>query len=200
MRNTALMSLIFINFCVLNSIVSYGQSKLVINVGAFDRRWAFCGEPKFSLNHDRPSTSCFKVFSGSQKVNSLLHNDRLLGTRRANSAAPVSPAHTSRAPAASGMLGCEAAAERRTGIPCPPAAARSGRSDRVRRLRRPRPAIIRFLTLKGLHASVVAAELKSAYETEALALLTVKSGASTLWKEDLRYTTTQGVEEPLRTT
>jgi hypothetical protein len=35
-------------------------------------------------------------------------------------------------------------------------------------------AAIRFLTLKRLHASAIAAELKSVYETDALALLTVK--------------------------
>jgi hypothetical protein len=33
--------------------VSEDQSKRVSKVGAFDRRWAFCGEPKFSFNHDR---------------------------------------------------------------------------------------------------------------------------------------------------
>jgi hypothetical protein len=37
MRHTALLLLIFIAFCVLNSIVSYDQSKRVIKVGAFDR-------------------------------------------------------------------------------------------------------------------------------------------------------------------
>jgi hypothetical protein len=34
-------------FCVLNSVVSYGQSKRVIKADAFDRQWAFCSEPKF---------------------------------------------------------------------------------------------------------------------------------------------------------
>jgi hypothetical protein len=57
---------------VLNSTVSYEQSKRVITIGAFDRRWVFCGEPKFSFSHDRRFTSCFKSFSTSQKVNSLV--------------------------------------------------------------------------------------------------------------------------------
>jgi hypothetical protein len=35
-------------------------------------------------------------------------------------------------------------------------------------------AVIRFLTLKGLRASAIAAELDSVYGTEALALSTVK--------------------------
>jgi hypothetical protein len=38
---TALMFLIFIICCVLNSIVSYGRSKRVMKIGAFDHRWAF---------------------------------------------------------------------------------------------------------------------------------------------------------------
>jgi hypothetical protein len=71
MCHTALMLLIFISFCVLNSILSYDQSKRAIEVGAFDRRWAFCGEPEFSFNHDRHSTSRFKIFSSSQKGNCL---------------------------------------------------------------------------------------------------------------------------------
>jgi hypothetical protein len=71
MCHTALMLLIFITFCVLNSIMSYDQSKRVTKVGAFDCRWAFCGEPKFSFNPDRRSTSYFKIFFGSQKVNSF---------------------------------------------------------------------------------------------------------------------------------
>jgi hypothetical protein len=49
----------------------HDQSKLVIKVGAFDRRWVFCGKAKFSFNHDHHSTSCFKIFSRSQKVNSF---------------------------------------------------------------------------------------------------------------------------------
>jgi hypothetical protein len=72
MCHTVVLLLTFITFCVLNSIVSYDQSKGVIEVSAFDCRWAFFGEPKFSFNHDRHSTSCFKLFSSSQKVNSLI--------------------------------------------------------------------------------------------------------------------------------
>jgi hypothetical protein len=68
----ALMLLIFITFCVLNSIVSYDRSKHVIQVGAFGRRWFFCGRENFSFNRDRRSTSCFKIFSRSQKVNNLV--------------------------------------------------------------------------------------------------------------------------------
>jgi hypothetical protein len=71
MCHAALMLLIFLSFCVLDSIVSYNQFKHVIKVGAFDRRWAFCGRPKFSFNCDRRSTSCFKNFPPSQKVNSF---------------------------------------------------------------------------------------------------------------------------------
>jgi hypothetical protein len=37
-----------------------------------------------------------------------------------------------------------------------------------------RRTLIRFLTLKSLRASAIAAELLSVYETEALALFTVK--------------------------
>jgi hypothetical protein len=47
MCHVALMLMIFITFCVLNSIVSYGQSKHVIKVGAFDRRWFFVAGQNF---------------------------------------------------------------------------------------------------------------------------------------------------------
>jgi hypothetical protein len=70
MCHTALLLLIFITFCVLNGIVSYDQSKLVTNVDGFNRRWAFCGEPKFSF-----SSPSFKIFSSSQTVNGFLESD-----------------------------------------------------------------------------------------------------------------------------
>jgi hypothetical protein len=69
--HTALMLLTFISFRVLHGIMIHDQFKRVIKVSAVDLRWAFCGEPKFSFNHDRRSTSFFKIFSSSQKVNSL---------------------------------------------------------------------------------------------------------------------------------
>jgi hypothetical protein len=60
-------------------------------------------------------------------------------------------------------------------------------------------AVIRFLTLKGVRASAIAAELKSVYETEALPLSTVKK-----WRKhfaerrgELHYATTQVVDDPL---
>jgi hypothetical protein len=49
MCHTALMLLIFISFCALNSIVSYDQSKRVIEVGAFDRQWAFLWRAKIFI-------------------------------------------------------------------------------------------------------------------------------------------------------
>jgi hypothetical protein len=70
--HTALILLTFITFCVLNSIVGYGRSKRVMKVGAFDHRWAFCGEPKFSFNHGHRSISRFKIDSRSQQVKSLV--------------------------------------------------------------------------------------------------------------------------------
>jgi hypothetical protein len=39
-----------------------------MKVGAFDRRWAFCGEPKFSFNRRRGSISCFKFFRLLKKL------------------------------------------------------------------------------------------------------------------------------------
>jgi hypothetical protein len=35
------------SLCVLSRIVSDDRSKRVMKVGALDRRWAFCDEPKF---------------------------------------------------------------------------------------------------------------------------------------------------------
>jgi hypothetical protein len=59
MCHTALLSLIFIGFCVLHRIVSYDQSKRVkLARLAIDER--FVGKPKFSFNRDRRSTPCFK--------------------------------------------------------------------------------------------------------------------------------------------
>jgi transposase len=43
------------------------------------------------------------------------------------------------------------------------------------RVFREQRAVIRFLRLKGFRASAIAAEFKSVYETEALALSTVKT-------------------------
>jgi hypothetical protein len=51
--------------------MGYGRSKRVMKVGGFDRRWAFCGEPKSSFSRDHRSTSRFKIVSCSQNVNSL---------------------------------------------------------------------------------------------------------------------------------
>jgi hypothetical protein len=50
---------------------------------------------------------------------------------------------------------------------------------------------IRFLTLKGLRASVIAAKLKSVCETEALALSVMKSDANALQKGEFCYPTIQ---------
>jgi hypothetical protein len=68
MCHTALLFLIFTTLCVLNNIVSYDQSRRVTKVGAFNHRWDFCEEPKFSFNRDRRSMSYFKIFSSSQKL------------------------------------------------------------------------------------------------------------------------------------
>jgi hypothetical protein len=73
---TALLLLTSITVCVLNSIVNYDQSKRVTQVGAFDRKFAFCGAPNISFNHDRRSTSWFKIFSSYQKVNSVPKSNR----------------------------------------------------------------------------------------------------------------------------
>jgi hypothetical protein len=51
--------------------MSYDQSKHVIQVGAFDRQWAFVASQNFhSIVIVVPLM--FKIFSSSQKVNSLL--------------------------------------------------------------------------------------------------------------------------------
>jgi hypothetical protein len=71
MCHTALLLLIFITFCVPNNIVSYDQSNRVIKVDAFDCRWAFCGEPRFHSIVIVVPLHLFKIFSSSQKVNSL---------------------------------------------------------------------------------------------------------------------------------
>jgi hypothetical protein len=76
MCHAALMLLIFITFCVLNSIVGDAWSKGVIKIGVFDPRCAFCGKPIFSFNCHRRSTSRFKFFSRSQKVNDLLEDTK----------------------------------------------------------------------------------------------------------------------------
>jgi hypothetical protein len=47
MCHTALTLLIFIAFCVLNSIISYDQSKRVIKIGAFDHRLGFVASQNF---------------------------------------------------------------------------------------------------------------------------------------------------------
>jgi hypothetical protein len=46
-------------------------------------RWAFCGGTNFSFNHDRRSTSYFKICSSSQKVNRFLGGDILSFVRGA---------------------------------------------------------------------------------------------------------------------
>jgi hypothetical protein len=55
-------------------------------------------------------------------------------------------------------------------------------------------AVIRFLTLKGLHAVAIVAELRCVYKEDALALATAKSCASASWKGELRCAITQGLE------
>jgi hypothetical protein len=60
--------------------------------------------------------------------------------------------------------------------------------------------VIRFPTLKGLRASAIAVELELVYETEVLALYTVKNGVNALGKGELRFAMTQSVEDPLATT
>jgi hypothetical protein len=61
-------------------------------------------------------------------------------------------------------------------------------------------AVMCFLILKGLRASAIDAELKSVYQTEELALSTLKKWRKCFAKGELRSETTQGVENPLPTT
>jgi hypothetical protein len=75
------------NFCFCHSIVSYDQSKGEIKVWAFDRRWTFCGEPKFSVNHEVEQRSWLTENFGSlQKANRPI----VIGSNARLLSAPVS--------------------------------------------------------------------------------------------------------------